>query len=103
MLDEYNNPVRKYAVVEVQEPDSKDRIVVLLSNWLKNVFPAAGNTFEGDCPFPNPFDDKKIALKVESEEDADPCWQILHVTIFSFTSKNTNNLVLKRLIIKFFR
>jgi hypothetical protein len=63
----------------VQEPDSKGRIAILLSNWLKNVVQSAGSTFDGDCPFPNPFDEKEIALKVESQKDADPGWQILHV------------------------
>ena len=91
MLDEFNIPVKKYAVVEVKEPDGNDRIVFLLSNWQKHVVPVGYSTFEGDCPFPNPFDGKEIALKVERQEEADPCWQSLHVTIFSFTSKNANS------------
>ena len=88
--------IRRYAVVEIQEPDDEiSKIVIVLGAWLKNVAPSSKSTFEADCPIPYPFNGKKIASMVESQkEEVDRSWENLHVTIFSFTSKNTFNQIL---------
>ena len=89
--------IRRYAVVEIQEPDDEiSKIVIVLGAWLKNVAPSSKSTFEADCPIPYPFNGKEIASMVESQnEEVDRSWEnTLHVTIFSFTSKNTFNQLL---------